>query len=100
MVSGQPQRGRNDSAQGRQNEASVTRQQRVALEFARQEGDACDWGLWNEGIRPWPTVKNLARKGLVEIVEWGCLSDEEQGYVYRLTPAGEAVLDALSGEGA
>jgi hypothetical protein len=79
----------------RRSGASVTRQQRVALEFARQEGDAYDWGLWNEGVRPWPTIKNLAAKGLIEIIEWGYFCDEEQGYVYRLTPAGEAVLDAV-----
>ncbi len=43
--------------------------------------DACDGDVWDRGVRPWPTMRNLEAKGLVTS-EWFSPDD---GYTYHLT---------------
>ena len=74
---------------GQEREA-LTRQQRIALRWLRAEGEACEQGLWMEGVRPRPTLFNLVKKGLAENLGWngtGC--DDQVGYRFRITLAGE-----------
>ncbi len=58
--------------------------------------EACDAAVWDRGVRPYPTMANLERKGLVESVGW---ISAEEGYDYRLTPLGRSYLLAEQSQG-
>jgi hypothetical protein len=60
----------------------LTRQQEQALKAFRVDGEAYDGSIWDEGVRPWPTMDNLVKLGYVERVQWW---DEEAGWQYELT---------------
>jgi hypothetical protein len=75
---------------------TLTRQQeRAMLAFlwsAGAEGfdiEAYDGSVWDQGVRPWPTMDNLVKLGLVERIQWW---DEEAGWQYELTDAGKAYM--------
>lgn len=64
----------------------------VFLWPAGREGfdiEAYDSSVWDQGVRPWPTMDNLVKLGLVERVQWW---DEEAGWQYELTDAGKAYM--------
>lgn len=66
----------------------LTRQQQRALRvFRYDDGRATDGAVWDEGVRPWPTMDNLVEKGLATRGGW---LDPEWGYEYTLTDAGRA----------
>jgi hypothetical protein len=70
-------------------------QQRAMLAFlwsAGSEGfdiEASDSAVWDWGVRPWPTMENLSKVGLVESHEW---LGPEDGWLWRLTDAGKAYM--------
>jgi hypothetical protein len=77
-----------------QEHKGLTRQQQIALRWLMVEGPACEQGLRMEGIRPRPTLFNLVKKGLAENLGWnGVGLDDQVGYVFKITPAGEGCLD-------
>lgn len=77
--------------------APLTRQQQHALLWVyREGGEPNDCFLrFETGVRPWPTLANLARKGLVEIVRWEEINGDEYGFCWRLTDDGKRLADAL-----
>ena len=66
-------------------------QERAMLAFLWNAGsrgfddEACDGAVWDWGIRPWPTMDNLAAKGLVVCDAW---YGPEEGHNWRLTDLG------------
>ena len=78
--------------------SSLTRQQRAMLsEFWASNWPECPYEhtdgslMEGTGYRAWPTMDNLVAKGLVARVGW---EDDYSGWLYRVTPAGHAVLAA------
>ncbi len=57
--------------------------------------EACDGAVWDRGVRPWPTMDNLAKKGLVTAYSW---LGPEEGWLWRLTDLGCAYMVALTSE--
>jgi hypothetical protein len=75
---------------------TLTKQQeRAMLAFLWAAGsrgfddEASDSAVWDWGVRPWPTMGNLAKLGLVESHEW---LGPEDGWLWRLTDAGRAYM--------
>ena len=73
-------------------EFRLTRQQKRAmlafLWVGGSEGfdtEASDSAVWDVPVRPWPTMQNLAKLGLIESHEW---LGPEDGWLWRLTDAG------------
>lgn len=65
---------------------ALTKQQARAMRtFLCDGGETSSGYVWDEGVRPWPTMRNLERKGLCVSVEY---LDEDAGYLYSLTTAG------------
>jgi len=58
------------------------------------DDQATDASAWNEGVRPWPTMENLVKKGLIEKVEW---VGHEDGWLYQLTPLGRNYMREVMG---
>jgi len=58
------------------------------------DDQATDTSAWNEGVRPWPTMGNLVKKGLIETVEW---VGHEDGWLYKLTPLGRDYMREVMG---
>lgn len=56
---------------------------------------ASDMAVWDWGIRPWPTMDNLAAKGLIEAESWG---GREEGWTWRLTPDGMDYMRKVAAE--
>ena len=80
----------------------LTKQQaRAMLAFlwsAGSEGfdtEACDMAVWDWNVRPWPTMQNLEKKGLVEADSW---CGPEEGWNWRLTEAGKDYMRAVVAE--
>lgn len=76
--------------------AALTSQQaRAMLAFLWSAGsrgfddEACDGAVWDWGVQPWPTMDNLAAKGLIAAAGW---YGPEEGYNWRLTDAGRAYM--------
>ena len=74
----------------------LTKQQkRAMLSFLWNAGpdgfdvETSDGAVWDWGVRPWPTMSNLAKLGLVESDSW---IGPEEGWLYRLTDAGKAYM--------
>lgn len=74
----------------------LTKQQaRAMLAFlwaAGREGfdnEACDGAVWDNGVRPWPTMDNLEQKGLVRMDAW---YGPEEGRLWALTEEGREYM--------
>ncbi len=70
-------------------------QQRAMLAFLYMDTydeEACDGAVWDRGVRPWPTMDNLADKGMVTKDLW---YGEESGWNWRLTDLGCAYMQAV-----
>lgn len=48
--------------------------------------EAYDSTAWDQGVRPWPTMENLCKLGLIERTSWW---GPEEGHEYRLTDLGK-----------
>lgn len=57
--------------------------------------ETCDAAIWDQGVRPWPTMDNLIAQGFVTRVGW---ISAEEGYDYRLTSSGRSYLLAAAHE--
>ena len=56
------------------------------------DDEACDMAVWEWNVRPWPTMNNLAAKGLIEADAW---YGPDEGWNWRLTDAGRAYMSAV-----
>ena len=56
------------------------------------DDEACDGAVWDEGVRPWPTISNLERKGLVGADSW---YGPDEGWNWRLTDSGRAYMTEI-----
>ena len=78
--------------------AALTRQQRQALrnafEESEDEGYGSDSMCWDGGVRPWPTMDNLAKLGFCRYIGW----EDEPGRMYSLTADGADLRQALVSE--
>jgi hypothetical protein len=75
----------------------LTRQQERAFRLfdVRWPDDfVTDGQCWDDArCRPWPTMDNLIRKGLIDRDGW---VDQDTGWEYKLTPAGLELLKTLT----
>jgi hypothetical protein len=74
----------------------TTQQKRAMHAFLRRDGfdtETTDAAVWDCGVRPWPTMENIAKKGLV-VAE--CWYGSEDGWSWRLTDAGREYMAALA----
>lgn len=76
--------------------AQLTKAQERAMTaflwLARPEGfdtEASDSEVWDVPVRPWPTMGNLTKLGLIEAAEW---LGSDDGWLWRLTDAGKAYM--------
>lgn len=76
---------------------TLTKQQERAMRsFLWRDGfdnETTDLTVWDYGVRPWPTMENLARKGFVQPVSYG---GPEEGWLYRLTDLGRSYMESLT----
>lgn len=56
------------------------------------DDEAYDATVWDWGVRPWPTMENLANKGLIEAVGWW---GPEEGWQWRLTDLGRSYMESV-----